>query len=100
MELNFVFSLNFFLKGHKSIQAHHQVPMMDLHELNTYEQFEDWIFQVKDGNEVPNATHEKCLLWAPWNEQFSTSQRLKITSWLGTMLKFDRIKMIKRKVSY
>ena len=90
---------NFFAKGHKSIQAHQQIPMMDLHELNTYEQFEDWIFQVKDENDVPNATHEKCLLWAPWNERFSTSQRLKITSWFGTMLKFDRIKMIKRKVS-
>ena len=88
----------FFAKGHKSIQNHHEIPMLELHNITSYEQFEDWIFQVKDENSVPNATHEKCLQLAPWNEHFSTTQRLKIDGWLGTLLKFDRIKMIKKKV--
>ena len=88
----------FFIKGHKTVTFHAQVPMLDLHSLTTYEEFEDWIFQVKDQNEFPNATHEKCLLMEPWTEQFSNTQRLKIGDWLGTLLKFDRIKLIKRKV--
>ena len=91
-------SRNFFSKGHKTIPFHHMVPMGELHSFNTYEQFEDWIFQVKDQNEFPNATHEKCLMLAPWKDQFSTTQRLKITGWLGTLVKMDRIKLIKRKV--
>ena len=88
----------FFAKGHKYIQNHQEVPMLELHNITSYEQFEDWIFQVKDENSVPNATHEKCLQMAPWNEHFSTTQRLKIDGWLGNLLKFDRIKMIKKKV--
>ena len=91
-------SKNFFAKGYKAIPFHQQVPMLELHTFTTYEQFEDWIFQVKDQNEVPNATHEKCLMMAPWKDHFSTTQRLKINGWLGTLFKMDRIKLIKRKV--
>ena len=91
-------SKNFFAKGYKTIPFHQQVPMLELHTFTTYEQFEDWIFQVKDQNEVPNATHEKCLMMTPWKDHFSTTQRLKINGWLGTLFKMDRIKLIKRKV--
>ena len=72
--------------------------MPELHTMTTYEQFEDWMFQVKDQNEVPNAAHEKCLLLPPWEDQFAMTQRLKIGSWLGTLIKYDRIKLIKQKV--
>ena len=86
-------------KGQNFIPFHQQVPMLELHTLTTYEQFEDWIFKVRDQNEVPNATHEKCLLLPPWNDNFAMTQRLKIGSWFGTLIKYDRIKMIKHKVS-
>lgn len=90
----------FFAKGHKSIKHPEQVPMRELHSLYTYEQFENWIFQVKDNNSVPNATHVKCLTTTPWNEQFSVTQRLKVEGWLTTLFKFDRFKLISRKVKF
>ena len=91
-------SKTFFSKGYRAIPFHQQVPMLELHTFTTYEQFEEWIFQVKDQNEFPNATHEKCLMMEPWKDQFSVTQRLKINGWLGTLMKMDRIKLIKRKV--
>ena len=89
---------NFFAKGHRMIQQVQDVPMLELRTFSTYEQFENWIFQERDLREVPNATHEKCLMMAPWDEFFNNTQRIKIAGWLTTLVKFDRIKLIKPKV--
>lgn len=91
-------SRQFFSKGHRYIQQVQNVPMLDLRSFTTYEQFENWIFQVKDVQEIPNATHEKCLMMAPWDEFFNNTQRIKIAGWLTTLIKFDRIKLIRPKV--
>ena len=91
-------SKNFFAKGHRMIQQVQNVPMMELREFTTYEQFEDWIFQERDVREFPNATHEKCLMMAPWDQFFNNTQRIKIAGWLTTLVKFDRIKLIRPKV--
>ena len=85
-------------KGHRELDFHHEVPMLDLLAFTTYEQFEDWLFQVKDQNENPNVVHEKLLMLVPWKDHFLDTHKLKIAGWLGTLLKFDRIKLIKSKV--
>lgn len=92
-------SKHFFSKGHRSIERVQDVPMLELRSFTTYEQFEDWIFQERDVREFPNATHEKCLMMAPWDEFFNNTQRLKIAGWLSTLVRFDRIKLIRPKVS-
>ena len=89
---------NFFNKGHRMITQVHEVPMLDLRTFTTYEQFENWIFQEKDLREFPNATHEKCLMMAPWDEYFNNTQRIKIAGWMSTLIRFDRIKLIRPKV--
>ena len=89
----------FFAKGHRSVVQVQDVPMLELRAFTTYEQFEDWLFQEKDLRQIPNATHEKCLMMAPWDDFFSNTQRLKVAGWLTTLLKFDRIKLIRHKVS-
>ena len=88
----------FLAKGHRSIAQVQQVPMLELRTFTTYEQFEDWLFQEKDMLEFPNATHEKCLMMAPWDEFFNNTQRIKIAGWMTTLVKFDRIKIIRHKV--
>ena len=92
-------SKQFFAKGHRSIQQAQNVPMLELRSFTTYEQFENWIFQERDVHEIPNATHEKCLMMAPWDDFFNNTQRLKIAGWMATLVKFDRIKLIRTKVS-
>ena len=92
-------SKQFFAKGHRSIIRVQDVPMLELRSFTTYEQFENWIFQERDVREIPNATHEKCLMMAPWDEFFTNTQRIKIAGWLTTLVKFDRIKLIRPKVS-
>ena len=89
----------FLDKGHKSISSHGEIPMINLQMFNSYEQFEDWIFQPKDRISVPNATHEKCLYMEPWNTQFTETQKLKVAGWIHTLIKFDRIKLIANKVN-
>ena len=88
----------FFNKGHRMIQQVENVPMLELRAFTTYEQFENWIFQERDIRDVPNATHEKCLMMAPWDAYFNNTQRLKIAGWLSTLVRFDRIKLIRPKV--
>ena len=88
----------FLDKGHKTIISHADIPMVNLQMFHSYEQFEDWIFQPKDSITVPNATHEKCLFMEPWNSQFTETQKLKVSGWINTLIKFDRIKLIAHKV--
>ena len=91
----------FFAKGHRSISRIQNVPLLDLRSIITYEQFEDWIFKPKDPMELlqPNMVHEKCLMMPPWDERFSNTERLKIAGWMTTLIRFDRVKLIRGKVS-
>ena len=88
----------FFAKGHRSISQVQNIPMLELRSFTTYEQFENWLFQERDIAEFPNATHEKCLMMAPWDEFFNNTQRIKVAGWMSTLVKFDRIKIIRPKV--
>ena len=88
----------FIEKGHTALCTENTQNLAQLKDFNSYEQFEDWIFQPKLSQTTPNAVHEKVLFQQPWNDLFTTTEKIKISGWITTLLKFERIAAIRHKV--
>ena len=84
--------------GFEAIKAPRSISYLELQTLNSYEKFEDWIFQINPVGQSPNAVHELSLYQEPWNTRFTETQKIKISGWIQTLFKYERIKVIRYKV--
>ena len=86
--------------GFNALKSPRSIAMLELQTLNSYEKFEDWIFQINPVGQHPNEIHELSLYQEPWKTRFTETQKIKIAGWIQTLFKYERIKMIRSKVKF